>query len=216
MTKMYFNNEEIEKQIIIYLKTKDPQIIEELAPVFNKLITGVIGRYKLLRRNYINNDISQEAWLGIMEVINKWEKNKGDAFSYFTAVIRNKIFWFLKNQYKDTSYNSEDPVQVDIEMQITDYNPNISEKRISSRDKIDPNYESCSITDYIKKLDIYKLKLGYDDQCREALEIIKGRLLSEDNIENEELIIEIQRETQIPKKKIRLVLTAIYSDFIGE
>lgn len=211
MTKMYFDNLEIEKKILEYQKTKNPQIIEELTPVFNKLISGVIGRYKLLRRNYINDDISQEAWLGIMEVMSKWEKGKGDAFSYFTAVIRNKIFWFLKNQYKDTSYTSEDPVQVDIEMQITDYNPNIT-----FRDKIDPNYEFSAIADYINKLDIYHLKLGYDDECKKALEVIKKKLLSEDNVEHEELIIEIQRETQIPKKKIRLVLTSIYSDFIGE
>jgi len=208
---MYFDNIEIEKKILEYQKTKNPQIIEDLAPVFNKLISGVIGRYKLLRRNYINDDISQEAWLGIMEVANKWEKSKGDAFSYFTAVIRNKIFWFLKNQYKDTSYTSEDPVQVDIEMQITDYNPNIA-----FRDKIDPNYEFSAIADYIRKLDIYNLKLGHDDECKKALEVIKEKLLSEDNIENEELIIEIQRETSIPKKKIRLVLTSIYSDFMGE
>lgn len=211
MTNMYFNNNEVEKQITEYQQTKDPKILENLTPIFNKLIAGVIGKYKLLRRNYINDDIYQEAWLGILEVINKWEKTKGDAFSYFTAVVRNKIFWFLKNHYKDTSYTSEDPVQVDIEMQITDYNPNIV-----FRDKIDPNYEMSAVTDFIKKINIYNLKLGYDDECKKALEIIKEKILSGDNIENEELIIEIQRETGIPKKKIRLVLTAIYSEFIEE
>jgi DNA-directed RNA polymerase specialized sigma subunit len=211
MKKMYFDNKKIEEKITTYQQNKDPQILNELTPDFEKLILGVIGKYKLLRSNFINDDLFQEAWVGILEVIPKWSKEKGDIFSYLTAVVKNKIFWYLKNQYQDTSYVSNDLLQVEID-----------EDSVFMNEKID-NFDLISIKDYVKKIEIENLNIGLDDEkpgkdkdFAITLSSIKEKILSGDNIEYREMIKEIQKETLIPKKKIKAVLDAMYRNFIGE
>ena len=206
--KMYFDNDYVEERLIEFQATKDYEIINELNPVFNKLISGVIGRYKLLRRNYINEDIRQEAWVGILEAAPKWSKEKGDAFSYFTGVARNKIFWYLKSYYQDTSLNSEDPHFMAIDDE--NFNNEISQDS-------DNEFENLSaIRDYILKLTADALSLPEDESYSIILESIKAKMMHGDSVRYEDLIRETQKEIGHPKKKVRFVLDAIYSHFMGE
>lgn len=210
--KMYFDNDEVEKKILIFQKTGDRRQLEELIPIFEKLISGVIGKYKLLRRNYINDDLYQEAWVGIMEVINKWNKEKGDAFSYLTAVAKNKIFWYLKNNYKDTSMNAPEIVKISINSKTDDIESSI-DLEDTSRDKLDV----LLICDYIKKLTIDQLDVDKNDEdYAKILESFKKKIISEDNIEYSDLVKETQKELGIQKKKIRTLLDAIYVHFKDE
>ena len=48
--KNYFDNAFVEEKITEFQQTGNKAIIEELTPIFRKLISGVIGRYKLLRK----------------------------------------------------------------------------------------------------------------------------------------------------------------------
>lgn len=206
---MYFDNDHVEARLIEFQATRDYDIINELNPIFSKLISGVIGRYKLLRRNYINDDIRQEAWVGILEAAPKWSKEKGDAFSYFTGVARNKIFWYLKSYYQDTSMNSEDPHF----MAIDDENFNHDFSQDS-----DNEFENLSaIRDYILKLTADSLNLPEDDESYGIiLDSIKAKIINGDSVRYEDLIRETQKEIGHPKKKVRFVLDAIYSHFMGE
>jgi len=205
---MYFDNDYVEEKLIEFQATRDYDIINELNPIFNKLISGVIGRYKLLRRNYINDDIRQEAWVGILEAAPKWSKEKGDAFSYFTGVARNKIFWYLKSYYQDTSLNSEDPHF----MAIDDENFNHDFSQDS-----DNEFENLSaIRDYILKLTAESLNLPDDESYGIILESIKNKIINGDSVRYEDLIRETQKEIGHPKKKVRFVLDAIYAHFMGE
>jgi len=205
---MYFDNDYVEARLIEFQATRDYDIINELNPIFNKLISGVIGRYKLLRRNYINDDIRQEAWVGILEAAPKWSKEKGDAFSYFTGVARNKIFWYLKSYYQDTSLDSADPHF----MAIDDENFNHDFSQDS-----DNEFENLSaIRDYILKLTAESLNLPDDESYGIILESIKAKIINGDSVRYEDLIRETQKEIGHPKKKVRFVLDAIYSHFMGE
>jgi DNA-directed RNA polymerase specialized sigma24 family protein len=202
----YFDNNYVEKKIIEFQETKNNDIIEELAPVFHKLISGVIGRYKLLRRNYINDDLAQEAWVGILEAAPKWSKEKGDAFSYFTGVARNKIFWFLKSQYQDTSMTSNDLTTVSID----------EENGLEFIEE-DNDFENLSaIKDYIIKLTAEKLNLPDDESYEIILENIKSKMINGDSVKYDDLVKETQKEIGFPKKKVRFVLDSIYSHFMGE
>lgn len=208
-SKMYFDNTFVEERLLEFQATKNYDVINELNPIFNKLISGVIGRYKLLRKNYINEDIRQEAWVGILEAAPKWSKEKGDAFSYFTGVTRNKIFWYLKSYYRDTSLNSEDPHF----MAIDDENFNNELSQDS-----DNEFENLSaIRDYILKLTAESLNLSEDDESYGIiLDSIKAKIVNGDSVKYEDLIRETQKEIGLPKKKVRFVLDAIYSHFMGE
>lgn len=207
-SKMYFDNAFVEERLLEFQATKNYDIINELNPIFNKLISGVIGRYKLLRKNYINEDIRQEAWVGILEAAPKWSKEKGDAFSYFTGVARNKIFWYLKSYYRDTSLNSADPHF----MAIDDENFNNELSQDS-----DNEFENLSaIRDYILKLTAESLNLPEDESYGIILNSIKAKIAHGDSVRYEDLIRETQKEIGLPKKKVRFVLDAIYSHFMGE
>lgn len=209
MTKeMYFDNDKVEELILEYQRTKDPAIIDELAPVFKKLITGVIGRYKLLRRNFVNDDLSQEAWVGLLEAAPKWSKEKGDAFSYFTGVARNKIFWYLKSYYQDTSMNSDDPGKMAIDDSTLNFELGTDEEN---------GFENMSaIRDYVLKLTPDCLNLPDYDGYGIILDSIKIKMMNGDSVRYEDLIKETQKEIGYPKKKVRFVLDAIYSHFMGE
>ena len=206
--KNYFDNDYVEKKITEFQQTNDQKIIEELAPIFRKLITGVIGKYKLLRRNYINDDLSQEAWVGILEAAPRWSKEKGDAFSYFTGVTRNKIFWYLKATYQDTSMTAPDtpqPIALD-----DDNNFDV----VSDEDA---GFENLSaIRDYILKLTAEKLDLPEDESYTMILDSIKSKIVHGDSVRYEDLIKETQKEIGHPKKKVRFVLDQIYAHFMGE
>ena len=206
--KMYFDNLKVEELISEWQRTKDPSIIDELAPVFKQLITGVIGRYKLLRRNFVNDDLSQEAWVGILEAAPRWSKEKGDAFSYFTGVARNKIFWYLKSYYQDTSINSDDPSKLAIDDVTLNFELGSAEEA---------GFENLSaISDYILKLTPDCLNLPEDESYGIILESIKMKIMHGDSVKYEDLIKETQKEIGHPKKKVRFVLDAIYSHFMGE
>lgn len=207
--KMYFDNLKVEELILEYQKTKDPEIIRQLTPTFDKLISGVIGRYKLLRRNYINDDISQEAWVGILEAAPRWSKEKGDAFSYFTGVARNKIFWYLKSYYQDTSMNSEDPTSV---LPLDDSTINFE----LGTDEENGFENMSAIRDYILKLTPESLNLPDHESYGIILESIKNKIMNGDSVRYEDLIKETQKEIGHPKKKVRFVLDSIYSHFMGE
>ena len=205
---MYFDNDKVEELILEYQRTKDPAIIDELAPVFKKLIIGVIGRYKLLRRNFVNDDLSQEAWVGLLEAAPKWSKEKGDAFSYFTGVARNKIFWYLKSYYQDTSMNSEDPSKLAIDDSTINFELGTDEEN---------GFENMSaIRDYVLKLTSDCLNLPEDESYGIILDSIKMKMMNGDSVKYEDLIKETQKEIGYPQKKVRFVLDAIYSHFMGE
>lgn len=208
----YFDNDKIEEKILLFQQTKDPLIIDELVPVLKKLIAGVIGKYKLLRRNYINDDIYQEAWVGIMEVLPKWSKEKGNAFSYLTAVVKNKIFWYLKNNYQDTSITSDDIIKISIDNRPEEYGKNSIEPRNRDGNTLD----KLSIVDYVRKLSVEQLGLTRDEDYKKILVNIKEKMLSGDNINYDDLIKEIQKELLIPKKKVRTLLDRIYKNFVGD
>jgi DNA-directed RNA polymerase specialized sigma subunit len=210
---MYFKNEEVEERVLEYQRTRDIKIIEELEPIFKNLINGVISRYKLLRRNYINDDLAQEAWVGIMEAIHKWDKTKGDAFSFFTAISKNKIFWYLKNQYKDTSITSDEPITVNVD----DNNANFDMYMGSHPENVEHTY---TVLEFITKIKMSDLKIRSTDENKRILECIKNKVIcnegkSIDNIVYADLIREIQKETKIPKKNIRHVLEKIYKTYTG-
>jgi DNA-directed RNA polymerase specialized sigma subunit len=206
--KMYFDNAKVEELIVEWQKTRDPAIIDELNPIFKQLITGVIGRYKLLRRNFVNDDLSQEAWVGILEAAPKWSKEKGDAFSYFTGVARNKIFWYLKSYYQDTSMNSEDPSKLALDDSTLSFELGSDEEN---------GFENMSaIRDYILKLTPDNLNLPDDESYGIILDSIKMKIMHGDSVKYEDLIKETQKEIGHPKKKVRFVLDAIYSHFMGE
>jgi len=206
--RIYFDNELVEKKIIEFQQTGDNKIIEDLAPVFKKLISGVIGRYKLLRRNYINDDLSQEAWVGILEAAPRWSKEKGDAFSYFTGVARNKIFWYLKAYYQDTSMTApENQQSVAIDDSNNSYEPIVDE---------DGFEDKTSIQDYILKLTPEALDLPDDESYGIILGSIKSKIVHGDSVKYEDLIKETQKEIGYPKKKVRFVLDKIYAHFMGE
>lgn len=206
--KMYFDNLKVEELICEWQKTRDPAIIDELTPTFKKLITGVIGRYKLLRRNYVNDDLSQEAWVGILEAAPRWNKEKGDAFSYFTGVARNKIFWYLKSQYQDTSMNSEDPTAIALDDANINFELGTDEEN---------GFENMSaIRDYILKLTPENLNLPDDESYGTILDSIKMKMVNGDSVKYEDLIKETQKEIGHPKKKVRFVLDSIYAHFMGE
>lgn len=207
-SKMYFDNLRVEELILEWQKTRNPAIIDELEPTFKKLITGVIGRYKLLRRNFVNDDLSQEAWVGILEAAPKWSKEKGDAFSYFTGVARNKIFWYLKSYYQDTSMNSDDPASIALDDANINFELGTDEEN---------GFENMSaIRDYVLKLTPDCLNLPDDESYGIILESIKAKMLHGDSVKYENLIKETQKEIGLPKKKVRFVLDAIYSHFMGE
>jgi DNA-directed RNA polymerase specialized sigma24 family protein len=203
----YFDNQYVEEQIIRFQQTRDNEILNDLLPIFNKLISGVIERYRLLRRNYINDDIAQEAWVGILESAPRWSKEKGDAFSYFTGVVRNKIFWYLKAHYKDTSMNSNDPETV-----------NIDDESIDVRTDESHGVESESvIRDYILKLTPEALNLPEEnEEYGIILESIKAKIAHNDSVKYEDLIKETQKEIGHPKKKVRFVLDSIYAHFMDQ
>lgn len=205
--KNYFDNEYVEEQIIKFQQTKDNEILNDLLPVFTKLISGVIERYRLLRRNYINDDIVQEAWVGIIEATPRWAKEKGDAFSYFTGVVRNKIFWYLKANYKDTSMNSQDLDTI-----------NIDNENIELGTNENGGFENASvIKDYILKLTPEALNLPEDnEEYGIILESIKAKISNNDSVRYEDLIKETQKEIGHPKKKVRFVLDSIYLHFMDQ
>ena len=210
---MYFKNEEVEERVLEYQRTRDVKIIEELEPIFKNLINGVISRYKLLRRNYINDDLAQEAWVGIMEAIHKWDKTKGDAFSFFTVISKNKIFWYLKNQYKDTSITSDEPITVNVD----DNNANFDIYIGSHPENVEHTY---AVLEFITKIKISDLKVRSTDENKRILEHIKNKVIcnegkSIDNIVYADLIREIQKETKIPKKNIKYILEKIYKTYTG-
>jgi len=206
--KMYFDNDYVEGRITEFQQTGNSEIIEELTPVFKKLISGVIGRYKLLRRNYVNDDLSQEAWVGILEAAPKWSKEKGDAFSYFTGVARNKIFWYLKAYYKDTSMNSAEPQTVALD----DANSHFELGEEGS----DEFENESAIKDYILKLTPDILDLPDDESYAVILDSIKAKIMHGDSVKYEDLIKETQKEIGHPKKKVRFVLDRIYLHFMGD
>jgi RNA polymerase sigma factor (sigma-70 family) len=208
----YFNNKDVEEKILLFQQTGDPVIIDELVPTLKKLIAGVIGKYKLLRRNYINDDLYQEAWVGIMEVVGKWNPERGTAFSYLTGVVRNKIFWYLKNHYHDTSVTSDDTVKISLDDHQNDktYQTSVNPQNLLNE------ANDFMIKDYLKKLTIDDLSLPENDNYDIILESIKAKILSNDNIIYEDLIRETQKELVIPKKQVRELLDAIYNKFIGE
>jgi hypothetical protein len=146
--------------------------------------------------------------VGILEAAPRWSKEKGDAFSYFTGVARNKIFWYLKSYYQDTSLNSEDPhfMAIDDENFSKDF----------SADS-DNEFENLSaIRDYILKLTSEALNLPEDESYDIILDSIKAKIINGDSVKYEDLIRETQKEIGHPKKKVRFVLDAIYSHFMGE
>ncbi len=208
MTKNYFDNDFVELKIAEFQKTNDRSIIDELEPIFKKLIYGIISRYKLIRSNVINDDLPQEAWVGILEVLPKWNKERGDAFSCFTAVAKNKMLWYLKNNYKDTSLNSNDPSRIALDDE--DVNLELSTD-------VDSSFEALSaIKDFVQKLTSDSLDLPEEECYNTILESIKEKIVHGDHILYENLIKETQKEIGYPKKKVRFVLDRIYAAFTGE
>lgn len=206
--KQYFDNDFVELKITEFQKTGDRTIVDELEPIFKKLINGIISRYKLIRSNVINDDLPQEAWVGILEVLPKWNKERGDAFSCFTAVAKNKMLWYLKNNYKDTSLNSNDPSRIALD----DENVNLE----LSTDA-DNGFEAMSsIRDFVSKLTADSLDLPEDECYNSILDSIKAKIAHGDAILYENLIKETQKEIGFPKKKVRFVLDRIYAAFTGE
>jgi DNA-directed RNA polymerase specialized sigma subunit len=208
MTKNYFDNDFVELKITEFQKTGDRTIIDELEPIFKKLIHGIISRYKLIRSNVINDDLPQEAWVGILEVLPKWNKERGDAFSCFTAVAKNKMLWYLKNNYKDTSLNSNDPSRIALD------DENV---KLELSTDVDQSFEALSaIRDFVQKLTSDSLDLPEDECYNIILESIKEKIVHGDHIIYENLIKETQKEIGHPKKKVRFVLDRIYAAFTGE
>lgn len=208
MTKNYFDNDLVELKITEFQKTGDRTIIDELEPIFKKLICGIISRYKLVRSNVINDDLPQEAWVGILEVLPKWNKERGDAFSCFTAVAKNKMLWYLKNNYKDTSLNSNDPSRIALD------DENVT---LELSTDVDQSFEALSsIKDFVQKLTSDSLDLPEDECYNIILESIKDKIIHGDHILYENLIKETQKEIGYPKKKVRFVLDRIYAAFTGE
>jgi DNA-directed RNA polymerase specialized sigma subunit len=207
MTKNYFDNDYVEKRIAEFQKTGDGIIIIELEPIFKKLIHGIISRYKLIRSNFINEDLPQEAWVGILEVLPKWNKERGDAFSCFTAVAKNKMLWYLKNNYKDTSLNSNDPSRIALD------DENV---KLELSTDVESSFEALEeLRDFVQKLTPETLDLPEDDCYTAILNSIKEKIVHGDCILYENLIKETQKEIGHPKKKVRFVLDRIYAHFTG-
>lgn len=121
----YVDNEQFEKMLLYYKRTKDPKTLELILAVFNKMINSV---YNMAIRNIFNNitpgnfplpnyhdiqDLKQTAFLIVINAINYWKpqhvmeknfkgkkKTQSKAFNYFTCCIVYGIQNELKKELR--------------------------------------------------------------------------------------------------------------------
>jgi len=123
--KKYIDNEEFEKLLITYKKTRDPKILEHLIIIFRKITNAV---YNIAVRNIYNNispgnfplpnyhdkeDLIQTIMMQMLVAIDYWKPNhkmdknfkgekkvKSKAFNYFTCCIIYGIQNELKKELR--------------------------------------------------------------------------------------------------------------------
>lgn len=121
----YVNNDEFEKMLIHYKRTKDPHTLAQILAIFNKMINSV---HNMAIRNIYNNitpgnfplpnyhdreDLKQIALLIVLNAINYWKpshkmkknfkgekKTTSKAFNYFTCCIVYGIQNELKKELR--------------------------------------------------------------------------------------------------------------------
>jgi len=121
----YVDNNEFEKMLIHYKRTRDPKTLAEILAIFNKMINSV---YNLAIRNIYNNitpgnfplpnyqdreDLKQTSLLIVLNAINYWKpkhkmaknfkgkkKMQSKAFNYFTCCIVYGIQNELKKELR--------------------------------------------------------------------------------------------------------------------
>ena len=94
----YIDNKRFEELISLYLK--DPKSVEEeLMAMFDILISNIIGSFNF---NVDTDDAKQECYLLILKTLQKFKKNEGTAFNYFTTIIINnlKLIYTKNKKYK--------------------------------------------------------------------------------------------------------------------
>lgn len=203
---MYFDSKLIGEKVLEYqsVQTQEERdiILEELRPTFALLIDGVIKKYQLLRRNYINDDISAEGWEGILQTLGKWNPEEGTTFSFFTAVVKNKIFWLLRNHYMDTSIENTTFEEVDFDTAVQNELISTATSDTTSEYEID---------DFVNKLKLSDLDTGkYFGE--DSFITIKDMILQHDC--KDEIRKTIQKQFRIPKKTVDALLQEIYIKFM--
>lgn len=83
---------------------------EEIHPALNKLVENVIHKYKFYHYDSTYEDLKHETVVYIHERLNKFSREKGKAFSYFTIVARNYLIVRTTENYD--SVRLRDPLLI--------------------------------------------------------------------------------------------------------
>lgn len=122
-TTMYFT-EKTEKAIILYNKTKDFEKREkifrnEIAYPLDKLAENIINRFKFPYVNQSFEDLKRQVVSFLVINLNKFTKNKGKAFSYFSVIAKNYLILHNNLGYKQEkrSVYLSDRTELDISVE---------------------------------------------------------------------------------------------------
>lgn len=112
--RTYFGGD-TEEAIIQYNTIPDEvereRLYEELIhPAISKLVENVIHKYKFYHYESTYDDLKHETVIYIYERLNKFAKDKGKAFSYFTIVARNYLIVRTTENYD--AVRNRDPLQI--------------------------------------------------------------------------------------------------------
>lgn len=125
--KMYFTKD-TESAIIAYNKESEHSKREEIYNTkikfpFEKLVENIFNTFKFSYFQVGTLDVQKETLTHLVSNMEKYEENKGKAFSYFSIIAKNYLIFHNNNNYKqfsrmvDITENHEDH---GVQLQVTD------------------------------------------------------------------------------------------------
>jgi len=119
----YYFDEEVEDAIVEYNNTEDPirrsrLFKNKINDAFYKLAENIINTFKYKYFDVPQEDVQSMVVSHMVEKIDKYEKDKGKAFSYFSMIAKN--FCILKNKKNYKKYKRQLSLDdEDLELNLT-------------------------------------------------------------------------------------------------
>lgn len=205
----YFRTD-TEDAIIAYNECDDSKVKSELYereihPALNKLVENVIHKYKFYHYDSTYEDLKHETVVYIHDRLNKFSREKGKAFSYFTIVARNYLIVRTSETY-DSIRNRDSLLVLDEQRDL------INEQHIEN--------QSSLLSDFMNEWSAWGIENverlfthDRDQRIAEAVFVIFGNCEDIDNYNKKALYILIREHAKVKTQYITKVINRLKGMF---
>lgn len=205
-----------EDAIIRYNESTDDELRgriyeNDIHPAINKLVENVIHKYKFYHYESTYDDLKHETVVYINERLDKFSRDKGKAFSYFTIVARNYLIVRTTETYD--SIRNRDTLDI-----LDERRDLVNEYYIDERQEL--------MSDFMKEWSVWgisNVEVLFESQreqrIAEAVFTLFGNCQDVDNYNKKALYILIREHAKVKTQYITKVinrLKALFTDMSGD